>query len=69
MPKYEGITVVVDLDGPGGNAFAVLGAVNRELRRNRVPNHECDQFITDATSADYPYLLFVCEEWVTMLYV
>jgi hypothetical protein len=53
--KYPNITV--ELVGQDGNAFAVLGAVQRELRRAKVQPEEIAAFMAEATSGDYDHLL------------
>lgn len=60
--KYPNITV--ELIGNDGNAFAVLGAVSKALRENKVPKEEIDAFVASATSGDYNDLLQTCMEWV-----
>lgn len=60
--KYPNITV--ELIGNDGNAFAVLGAVSKALRENKVSKEEIDAFVASATSGDYNDLLQTCMEWV-----
>lgn len=62
--KYPEITV--KLVGQDGNAFAVIGAVRKALRRAKVPNEEVEQFSDEATSGDYDHLLRTCTKWVTI---
>jgi hypothetical protein len=64
MPKYPNIKV--KLIGNDGNAFAILGAVQKALKMNKVPKVEVDQFFSDATSGDYDHLLSTINEWVTI---
>ena len=64
MPKYD---IEVNLIGQDGNAFYILGAVEKALRRNKVPSEEIKQFMDDATSGDYDHLLCVCSEWVDIV--
>lgn len=63
-PKYP--DVIVELTGNDGNAFAVLGRVQRALRKAGVDKHEIDEFWNQATSGDYNKLLVTCMEWVTV---
>lgn len=63
-PKYP--EVEVQLTGEDGNAFAILGAVNRALRQYGIEPSECEEFLTEAKSADYDNLLRVCMKWVTV---
>ena len=54
-PKYP--KIVVKLVGQDGNAFAILGSVNKALQRGGVSKEERDVFMADATSGDYDHLL------------
>ncbi len=62
MSKFPNIEV--QMTGNDGNAFAVLGAVQKALRKAGVPQEERDQFHQEATSGDYNHLLATCMEWV-----
>lgn len=64
-PRYPDIVVSVNLEGPEGNAFSILGCIQRELKHKGVEKDERDEFINSATSGDYDHLLQVCSEWVT----
>ena len=61
-------TVVVELRGPSGNAFCVMGAVVEALRRS---GHKdlVDEYRRKATSGDYENLLKVSGEYVTIVKV
>tara|TARA_R110000824_G_scaffold8899_1_gene40335 strand:- start:1776 stop:1985 length:210 start_codon:yes stop_codon:yes gene_type:complete len=48
---------VVELTTCDGNAFGVLGMVNRELRNLGAPKEYRDQFQAEATSGDYDNLI------------
>ena len=63
--KYPNIEV--QLTGNDGNAFAILAAVTKALRKNKVSKEEIDQFQKDAMSGDYNNLLTTCMKWVTVL--
>jgi len=54
-PKYPDISV--ELTGQDGNAFAVLGAVKKAMRRADVPRDEIQEFLDEAMSGDYDHLL------------
>lgn len=56
----------VRLTGQDGNAFAVLGAVSKALRRAGVPQEECSAFMKEATAGDYDHLLATCMRWVVV---
>lgn len=62
--KYPDIEV--QLTGRDGNAFAILGAVIKELRRNKVSMEEINQFKDEAVSGDYDNLLQTCLKWVSV---
>lgn len=68
-PKYPEITMYVDLQGPDGNAFAILGCLRREFRRHEISQEEWDTFYEIATSGDYTNLLETCSGWVTFVTV
>jgi hypothetical protein len=62
VPKYPEIAVT--LTGTDGNAFAVLGQVNRALRQAGVPAEAREVFMAEATAGDYDALLQVVMRWV-----
>lgn len=62
--KYPEIEV--ELIGQDGNAFYILGAVSRALRRAGVSSEEIDQFNKEATSGDYDHLLQTAVKWVSV---
>lgn len=56
--------VEVDLVGEDGNAYSILGRVQKAMRRAGVPRNEIDAYIKEATSGDYNHLLATTIEWV-----
>ena len=62
MPKYPHITV--QLTGNDGNAFAIMGAVSKALRRNDVPAEEIKKYTDESMSGDYDNLLTTAMAWV-----
>lgn len=63
----------VQLSGLDGNAFVLMGAVTRTLRRylrdvmglsSREAADELDRFREEAMSGDYDHLLQTCMRWV-----
>jgi hypothetical protein len=46
-----------DLVGVDGNAFAVMGAVRRALKRAGNPPEVLDAYLREAQSGDYDHLL------------
>lgn len=49
-----------------GNAFAVLGKVQRALRQGKVPAEQISEFMAEATSGDYDHLLQTAMRWVNV---
>jgi len=47
----------VRLTGTDGNAFSILGKVQRELRRAGVPQEEIRAFTEEATRGDFNHLM------------
>lgn len=64
--NHPEIIIEVDLSGPQGNAFYLLGKVTSELKSAGVSKEEQDNFNDDATSDDYDHLLKVVSQWVTL---
>ena len=62
--KYPEITV--QLVGNDGNAFAILSAVKRALRKGGASQEEIDKFLDEAMAADYDNLLQTCMKWVNV---
>jgi hypothetical protein len=56
--------VHVELAGRDGNAYAIIGHVQRALRDAGVSGEEVSQFHAEATSGDYDHLLRTCMRWV-----
>ena len=61
MPKYD---VEVQLIGQDGNAFAILGSVQRALRKAGASKDEINQYMEEAMSGDYNHLLSTTMDWV-----
>jgi len=62
MVKYPEIKV--QLTGQDGNAFAIMGAVSRELRKAGVSKEEINEYTKQSMSGDYDNLLRTAMEWV-----
>ena len=60
--KYPEIEV--QLSGNDGNAYSIMGAVSKALKRAEVPQIEIDQYINRSMSGDYDNLLQVAASWV-----
>jgi hypothetical protein len=64
MPKYPEIKA--KLIGQDGNAFAIIGTVQRSLRKGGVPSDEISTFVEEATSGDYNNVITTAMKWVTV---
>lgn len=62
--KYPEIEV--ELVGNDGNAFAIMGAVSKALKRAKVSEAEVKQYMAESMSGDYDNLLRVAMAWVTV---
>lgn len=60
--RYPDITV--RLTGEDGNAFAILGKVQRALRKGNVDQATIAEFMDEATGGDYDHLLQTAMKWV-----
>ena len=60
--KYPEVEVA--LVGEDGNAFSILGRVQKAMRRAGVPAGEIDAYLDEATSGDYDHLLATTMEYV-----
>lgn len=64
MPKYQ---VEVELVGQDGNAYAIMGRVQRALKQAGASKEELDRYFTESTAGDYDNLLRVAMEWVEVI--
>tara|TARA_R110000824_G_scaffold7698_1_gene34791 strand:+ start:677 stop:868 length:192 start_codon:yes stop_codon:yes gene_type:complete len=62
MPRFD---VEVQLSGRDGNAFSIIGAVDRALR-GIATSDERKQFSTEAMSGDYANVIQTAARWVTI---
>lgn len=49
-----------------GNAFSILGAVSKAMRRARIPQAEVDEYFKEAASGTYDNLISTSMRWVTL---
>ena len=56
--------VKVKLTGNDGNAFFILGSVQKAMRRAKIGQDKINEFLTEAQSGDYNHLLQTCMKWV-----
>jgi hypothetical protein len=64
MAKYD---ITVELVGNDGNAFSIMGAVTKAMRRAGVSSEEQDKYFKEATAGDYNQLLATTMEWVEVV--
>ena len=64
QPKYPNVTV--QLTGEDGNAFFIIGKVQRALRAAGVANHVVADYVDEATAGDYDHLLLTTTQWVNV---
>lgn len=60
-PMYDVVVVPDD-----GNAFSVMSAVSRALRKKGATDSEVEQYLADSMSGDYDNLLRVAMKWVKL---
>jgi hypothetical protein len=58
--------VVVELTSIDGNAFSIMGATTKAMRRAGIPKEEQDTYFTEATSGDYDHLISTTLKWVSV---
>lgn len=58
--------VSVQLTGEDGNAFAILGKVQKALRRGGASSEAVDEFMAEAIDGDYDHLLQTAMRWVAV---
>ena len=63
-PKYPSVTV--ELSGQDGNAFMILGTVQKALRRAGAPKDDLSAYMAEATDGDYNDLLRTTMRWVNV---
>jgi hypothetical protein len=64
MTKYPEIEV--ELIGQDGNAYAIMGAVQKALRNAEVSKEEIDEYLKESMSGDYNHLLRTAMAWVSV---
>jgi hypothetical protein len=64
MSEIKYPDVKVKLTGTDGNAFAIMGAVQKALRKAGASQTELDAYYKESTSGDYDHLLRTAGRWV-----
>lgn len=62
MPKYPDIKV--PLLGTDGNAFGILGRVEKAMRKGGIETGEIESYMNEAMAGDYHHLLATTMKWV-----
>ena len=60
--KYPNINV--ELVGNDGNAFAIMGAVTKAMRRGGIDRKKIEEYKAEAMSGDYNHVLSTTMCWV-----
>lgn len=67
-PNYPWVEVDLgDLNGPQGNAFAVLANTVQAMRSHGISDEEVAAYKAEAMASDYENLLAVTSKWVTVV--
>lgn len=61
MTKFD---IEVQLTGNDGNAYAIMGAVQKALKQAGATQEEVSQYLEESMSGDYNHLLVTAMEWV-----
>jgi hypothetical protein len=56
--------IEVQLSGEDGNAFVIMGAVTKAMRRANKSADDIEKFRKEALSGNYDHLLQTCMRWV-----
>ncbi len=64
MSKYQ--TITVKLTGNDGNAFSIMGAVSKALRKGGATQDEIEDYMNESMSGDYDNLLRTAMKWVNV---
>ena len=64
MPKFD---IKVQLTGEDGNAFFIIGRVQKALRKAGATPDQIKEFQDDAKSGDYDHVLQTCMKWVDVI--
>ena len=60
-------SVVIDISGPDGNAFAIIAIVMNCLKQCGYSKEEMDKIKKDMMSKDYNYLCSVASKYVSLV--
>lgn len=57
-------SITIDLDGPDGDAFSIMGIVNFILKKSSVKDYKIEIIMNDMMSGDYNHLIKIADEVV-----
>ena len=63
-PKFP--QVEVNIMSVDGNAFSIMGAVSKAMRREGIPYEDIEAFKKECMAGDYDHLLQTCMRTVTV---
>ena len=58
--------VEVQLSGQDGNAYSIMGAVSKAMRRAGIDQAERDAYFAESTSGDYDNVIATAMRWVSV---
>ena len=64
-PVYSNAYVKLDVNGPGGNSFFILGRLVTELKRIDIPKEEIDTITDEVMGGDYKNVLTTVAKYVS----
>ena len=64
MTEVKYPNVKVKLIGHDGNAFAILGRVQKAMRKAGLTQEQITEFVDEATKSDYNNVLATCMKYV-----
>ena len=68
VAKKRSNTTIVDLDGPQGNAFVLLGYANDTMKQSGIDKETTDKILNEMKSGDYINLLRTFEKYFGSVY-
>tara|TARA_R110000824_G_scaffold93535_3_gene226148 strand:+ start:421 stop:624 length:204 start_codon:yes stop_codon:yes gene_type:complete len=66
MCKYPNVHLKLDLEGPDGNAFMVLGHSKKIMQEADVPEEEIKTMCADAMMGTYEHLLQTIRTYIKL---
>jgi hypothetical protein len=61
--------VIIDLSGPCGNIFWILGICRKIFRQLDLDNDTAEQFNSEISGKKYNEILTICQQWFGFIYV